>query len=262
MNQTAASYYVEENDIWGLPQKFKDLVLYPITIGQVELKTLLYKIFCHPKNYIPDAQIVRMSYLKFLVYAVQSTIKDGDEGVDGWLSTFFKGVCRTDNAVLRWEKRDGVPASAFDSVQFFLVVNGVSYTERDFKHIREIVLQQNGLSIEYVEDYKPDLEEMLHAIPNEMTGAQFKDEVTTFCALNRCLIDDIKDYTLVQFHEHFQRLLMLQTYELCKPVEWTSPTKIKNPVPHYFTPLKRQGRYDSILIEKDKYIQKNKAVFE
>ena len=59
-----------------------------------------------------------------------------------------------------------------------ILIDGIEISEYEFDEMREIILEQNGLSIEYVEEYHPDLEQKLALL--EGGNLSFEDEVLRF----------------------------------------------------------------------------------
>jgi len=51
----------------ALKEDIKDTFFYPIKIIDGVSHNLFYKVFQFPKNYIPDRDILRASYLKYLI---------------------------------------------------------------------------------------------------------------------------------------------------------------------------------------------------
>ena len=73
-------------------------------------------------------------------------------------------------------------------------------------------------------------------------------------------IFEIENYTLYQFHKHFERMILLHSYNVYGPLEISGQIKSKDGseiTKHFLTPIEKQGRYSSILIEKEKFLRDN-----
>jgi hypothetical protein len=259
MNNIAKQYYNEINDIWGYPQKYKDIELYPLTLKDSKYIDLFYQLFLYPKNYIPDKQIIKMSYLKFVLYVIQSNIDSKKKNIDlsKNLIDFLKFITKKESVGYTWNIVDGIK-DPFLATSLNIVIDDITFTEMDFDNIREIILEQNGMWIEYIEDYNPELEEKLKFINKASEGISFEDELFVYSSLMNSSINQLKDITLYQFKNQLERLVMIKDYELMKPLEVSGQIKSKDGseiTKHYFTHSIRNGRYSSILIDKNTFFK-------
>jgi hypothetical protein len=253
--------YNEYNNIWGLPQEYKNIKFYPIKLKDVEYIDLLYELFARPKNYIPDVAILKMSYLKYLLFVVKEISTDGEKIYQN-LVQFLQYSVKTDvkiNISLIAEE------ISIANIKIEIVIDNVIFSEYDFEKIREIILNQNGLDINYVEAFNPELEkklDILLSLNKDTRGLTLKDEVFIFCALVNKLATDIQDYTLYQFKAHFERITLLNEFNLYKPLEASGQIKLENggKIRHYMSNIENKGRYGNLLIAKDEYLSNNKEI--
>lgn len=257
MNPITQKIYIEENDIWGNPQIYKGIKFYPLKISDTKYINLLYKILSYPKNYIPDKQIIKMSYLKFILYPIQYSLnKDGTEIQDGIIE-FLKYVTKIEDINISYV----IDGSDFnlDSITLNIKIGEIIISEYDFDIIREIILEQNSIGIDYIEDYNPELEKKLEFIKKDFNDISFKDEIFIFCSLMRKTLMEISNYTIFQFKAQLEHLIVLKDYDIYKPLEASGQIKFqnKNSLKHYISSIKKQGRYDSILVKKDSYVDTN-----
>lgn len=254
MNNELKKIYSENNDIWGLPQEYKGIKFYPIKLVDSEYLHKFYHVFSYPKNYIPDKQVLKMGYLKFLLYVVQPSVESSGTNMEELILEFLKYVTHSKTCLLNWNSEDD--PKSLEDMKLTISIDDKVFDEHDFDNIREIVLEQNGLSVEYVEQYRPDLEEKLN-IQNNGEELTLKDKVFAFCVLMQKKIDDVKDYTIFQFNAQLERLGVLKEFELYKPLEATGQIKLQNgsEIKHYLAHIKKSGRYDSILVSKESYME-------
>jgi len=265
MNNIVQQLYNPDNDIWGLPQEFKGINFYPLKIKETKYKKLFYKLFCQPKSYIADRDILRMSYLKFLLYVLK--IEPGE------LLDFLYHITHTDRPInnptpeehsdsdpIHYAQKE-IPSGKdmFDKFVVFIFIKDIMFTEQDFDNLREIVLEQNGSSIEYIESYNPDLERKLEFMQRDMLDMTFKDEIFSFCALTKMTEIEAGEKTLFQFQARFEREVMFKEYSLFKPLEVSGQVTAKNKkdelFKHYLRHVDKSGRYDSIFLNKDKFLE-------
>jgi len=260
MNSIVQQTYNPDNDIWGLPQEYKGVKFYPIKIKETKYKKLFYKLFCQPKSYIADRDILRMSYLKFLLYAVHI---EPNELLDFLYHVTQIGKPDSkdygDNDPIHY-KHEETPEGRdlFEKFALFIFINDIIFTEQDFDNLREIILEQNGTSIEYIESYNPELEDKLAFMQKDMLDMDLKDEIFSFCALTGLSEIETGEKTLFQFQARFEREAMLKEYSLFKPLEVSQQITAKNKkdelFKHYLRHVEKSGRYDSIFVGKDKFL--------
>jgi len=259
MNKSAQKYYDENKNIWGLSQNYKGIELYPIRIADTKYQQLFYELMTHPKNYIADRQVIKMSYLKFLMYVIaeNADIKNIEEKI----TDFLKYITKNDDITFSGEGLEII--NSYSDFSIKCKIGDVIFTERDLDNIREIILEQNGLSIEYVESYQSKLEEQLIYFNKANSDMTIEDEITIFCVLAGLKINEISDYTVYQFQKHFARLLLLEDYRLYKPLLISGQIEIKSGdgIKNYSSHIKKSRRYDGILIPAEEFFDKNKEVF-
>lgn len=261
MNGTAVRFYEESRNIWGMPQIYKGISLYPIMLKDNRYIHLFYELFTHPKNYIPEKEIIKMSYLKFLVYVISSYMKMDVPAMENKLLDFLGYVLHTKQIGFEME----FEGETYDlkSLRFFLKVGEARLNEFDFDCLREIVLAQNGLSIEYVEEFKPELEKSLDFLMRKHAEITFEDEVTTFCALAGISLENAGAYTLYQYKKQYQRLLLLEEYRLYQPLLASGQVELKSgEIKHFGSHVKQPRRYDGLLISTDEFTAKHEEAFQ
>jgi len=266
MNSILNGIYIKDNDIWGFPQIYKTIEFFPLKLKDVEYGILFNKIFHYPKNSIPDKQVLKMSYLKYVLHLVQQTINpNGTEIYDGLLN-FLKYVTRNNDIKIEHTVSNDPNIDIFDKIKINIKIGGIDFTEYDFDIIRAIVLEQNGLGIDFIEQYNPELEEYLLAMNQSYSDLTLEDEIFIFCSLMKKTLKEVEDYTLYQFRRHFERILSLSNYELYSPLEVLGQISSKNGgrlIKDYLYHTEETiNRYGSILIDKDKYIKSNPHLFD
>lgn len=247
--------YKKDNDIWGLPQKHLGLTLYPIRITDKRTEELFYRYMCIPKRYIQDADILRMSYLKFLALVVSVGMGTTIEQVFDEICELLSLITKIPREDVSLEIKADESARSFKDVYIRVKFGEIIFDESDFDILREILLIQNGLSLRFIEDYDPVLEEkLLVKAGGEKTDDE--DRILVFASLLGKTINELKDYTLYQFKHHFQRMVAVEDFRMYKPLEISSGASAKgSKIKGYYSMEKQQGRYDSILLDKDKFVQ-------
>jgi hypothetical protein len=263
MNNEIKKIYNTSNDVWGCPQVYKTISFYPIKIKDSFTLDLFYRIFQYPKSYIPEKAVIKSSYLKYLLYFVQYSINPEGKEVEKYLIDFFKYITKQESVFIVQKLLDIPIDNILEKTAITLIINNIEFNEQEFDIIRSIVLEQNGLSTEYIEEYDPELEKSLLVLNNKFNDIVFEDEIFIFCSLLRKTINEIENYTMFQFKKHFERIMVLLNYEIYSPLEISGQIKGKDNkeiIKHYLTHFEKVGRYNDVLIDKDEFIR-NSSIF-
>ena len=255
MNNRLKKIYKPDNDIFGLPQIYKGISFYPIKVNQLELKERYQRLLWNPKNYIPDRTVLRMSYLKFLFYVIQQAYDDINLIED--LIKFLQEVTKVEKVEIRYNEIEEIE-DPFERINFRIFINNCDFNEQEFEDIREIILEQNGSSLDYIESYNPELEKKLNFVNSNMT-LDLKDEIYSFCAMTGLSEKDVGELTLYQYKNRFERETMFLMYKLFKPLEISGQIQAKNKkelIGHYFTHTENaKSRYASIMVDAKSFIE-------
>jgi hypothetical protein len=259
MNSQLEKIYFEENDIWGLPQEYKKLKIYPIKLCDVYYKKLFYKLLTTPKSYIADRDILKSSYLKFIIYVIYPSLNLDNQKAISDICDFLRYVTKAKEVALSYREtgREG-----FEAVEIRIHIDNLIFTEMDFDNFREIILEQSGLSIEYIEDYNPELEVSLNFVNRNSQDIDFMDEVFTLAAIMKISIKDLADYSLFQFQVLWEKVLTLKEYDIYKPLLASGSIELKTgELKSYIFHSHKSGRYDSIKIDADAFKKKTEEAF-
>ena len=246
--------YKKNNDIWGQPQEYKKIKFYPLTISEESQINEFNKLFSYPKSATNDNPVFyKMSYLKFLIYVLPYLLDENKDNMDFSedLKTFLAYVTKTNIEDIEFSSRN--PDDKIENliISLFIGEDSEIFTEADFGVIREIILQQNGSSAEYVEAYRPELEKDLQFAMRNMEKYNFSDQIFAFAALFGKTMEEIKDCTLFQMRNLLDSVGAVESYRM-QTIPLTEVTK-EYDVKHYIKNLKVRGRYDEILQTVDKF---------
>jgi hypothetical protein len=261
MNPVAMRYYKPENNIWGYDQEYKGIKLKPIRIKDVYHREMFYKLFTVPQKYIPDYQVLKMSYLKFLLYVVQGSISNGNnkEELSEKLIELLYHITGIDNISYSYTVDENAK-DILEGSKIYINIGDIQINEGDFDNIREIVLAQNGLTIEYVESYNPSLEKNLEFLNRNTANITFEDQVFVMASLLSVPVTSLENYTLYQFNSHLERMTSLEKYRIINPLEISGQIKSKTGeelARHYFYHSENINRYDRLLLDKDTFIKQS-----
>jgi len=250
--------YKKNADVWGLPQSYKGIKFHPLKISDEIQINEFNKLFSYPKSATNDNPVIyKMSFLKFLIYVLPYLLGENKENIDFRedLRIFLAYVTKTDveDIELSSRNRDDRIDDQIENLIISLYIGEDSeiFTEADFSIIRDIILQQNGSSTEYVEAYRPELEKDLQFAMRNIEKYNFSDQIFSFAALFNKTMEEIKDCTLFQMKNLLDSKGAVETYRM-QTIPLTEVGK-EYDVKHYMKNLKIRGRYDEILQTVDEF---------
>ena len=261
MKDELIKIYDEGKDIFGLPQTYKGIDLYPILLKDLKYQNLFYQIFARPKNYVQSVEILKASYLKYIIF-ILANLYETEEDAKDKIVELLSYITRLDKLLFSIVYQD-TGLNGWDGINILIKIKDIYFDEYDFENIREIVLQQNNLSVEYVEEYNPELEPILEYHNRESADLTLADQVFTLCAIQKIDLKSLENYTLYQFNNLMEKVLTLKEYDLYKPLLVSGQISFKNgsDVKHYFYHSSKTSRYSSITMNVDTFMENNKDVF-
>lgn len=242
----------------GKAQEYKGIYFKPLKLKDEDYYNIITTILSFYKNATSDINVIKMSYLKFLLVAVAPAYQNEINIVDK-LQEILSYISNTEVVIIY--KTDGTEEDIyFNNVQFFLNFGDIEINEYDFDKIREIVLEQNGVSMDYLNQYDQHLEESLSFIHRNNSMANFEEQLFSYCAYMRLPIDVVEEtHTFYQFNNLLTRIRMLINFELFKPLESSGQISFKDggTIEDWLSHVPKRGRYDDILVKKESFVDNN-----
>lgn len=241
--------------LWGIPFNFKGVDFYPIKLYDYAYYNLLQELFCVCKSASNDIDILHASYLKFRLFVSDN------------LLNCFKDLILLLNYVTHYQIQSGdIDIQCEDTIKSVKDIKSISikikdtvFNDSDFEKIREIMLFQNGISMKVIETYDITLEEKLKYYNRKIDMPDLDEEIMAFSVIERMPLNEVKEYTFYQFKKCMDRIMLLKEYESFKPLEVSGQISFKDgsTIKDWLCHIPEKGRYDSILIDKDKFVKEN-----
>jgi hypothetical protein len=258
MNKEALKHYKEENDVFGMPQNYRGIDLYPLKVSDFEYIRLFYELFAYPQKPISlqNPMVYKMSYLKFLLLVLQFSL-NLEETFETKLIKFLEHITKKEVIVNVLNREEDI--KDLNQLIFIVKIGDVVFTETDFNNLREIILEQNGNDIDYIETYNPDLEKDLDFIYRNVEKYTLKDQIFAFAAITKKSMNEIKEYTIFQMKNLMEASTTLLEFNM-QTIPLTEVDE-KYQTRTYIKPLKHRGRYDDVLEDVDTF-KNNSEYFE
>lgn len=246
--------YNESLDFQKLPQEYKEIKFYPLLISESKIFSKVMQTIGIPKTYIKtEPKIMKMSYMKFLILI----LKKKDDIID-----ILSFITKNDNVRLEVDIRKGADRNnlSYEDINLYLYINDVCFNEIDFDIIREIILKQNYYSTKYIEEYDPELEELLQIKQKALgEGNSFTDKKFVLCALLHKIPEEIDNLSYYQFYNLYYICTMTLKTQIFQG--WISSGFISfekgKTFTTYLDPIPTHGgRYDDIKMSKDSFFNK------
>ena len=240
------------------PQIYGNIKLYPLLLSDIDMYKVFTEIMCIPKNFIYIKEVLKMSYLKYLLFFIQvNTSANSNDGktilYKDQLELFLEYI--TKEKVVIKQIIDDITS---DNIRFHyeLYIGENRFYEYDFDNIREIVLEQNGVSLELIESFNPELEKSLDFFNSSKKSVSIIDKIFIYSAISNTNIKDMFDWTITEFKKKEEILRKYEEWKVYRPleasgqIELRSPNKIDNPFEYI---EESRNRYESILISADSF---------
>lgn len=247
--------YNESLDFQKLPQEYKGVKFYPLCISEKDIFEKMMGTIGIPKSYIKtEPMIMKMSYLKFLCFL----LKKRDD-----IKNILSYITKIDNIDFEITLRKGANINDlhYEDMNIIIHVNDINFNEYDFDIIRDIILRQNYYSTAFIEEYDPELEELL-TLKQKASGNggnSFEDKIFVLCVLMNKMPEEIANLSYYQFYKLYYAATMKMKTQIYQG--WISSGFISfekgKTFTTYLDPMpNRGGRYDEIKMSKESFLEK------
>jgi hypothetical protein len=251
-------------NIWGDCQEYKGIKLHPFTMIDYELFEELISTLLFKKNKIPDIEIIKMSYLKFILcvlpYLKDETseiiFKDISEKLIQLLSYVFK----TNDISFISDKNNKI------YIYIKILDKCFSINEKEFDDIKKIILNQNAIP---TTDnlLHPDVEKELEEAMDYMARRQQQDDgniedlITSYKSeMHFEDYNPIKNMTIYQFRKELKRLNLIKEYQIYKTAECSGMVTFKEKIPHWMSHIKNEVDYSGVMMKKSDFDAKMDSI--
>ena len=221
------SYYEELT--FDDPIDYKGLLLYPVSIRKINKFLQSSSVIRIQKEYIPDKEIIKMSYLKFLMTNIDKEKEEYGESLTFDLLALCFMICmRIEEISIRlFMDKDGKAK---------LILNDVEIDENEFDYLRKLILYQNLPNYDD-ELMNPDLKNDLEQADKIKNGGEetedFEHLIANLVIGTGMNIDDVKNLPIRKFYIIGQVMDRKLHYSIYKQASVGGFVEFKQPITHY-----------------------------
>ena len=211
------------------PIDYKGLLLYPVSIRKINKFLQSSSVIRIQKEYIPDKEIIKMSYLKFLMTNIDKEKEEYGESLTFDLLALCFMICmRIEEISIRlFIDEDGKAK---------LILNGVEIDENEFDYLRKLILYQNLPNYDD-ELINPDLKNDLEQADKIKNGGEetedFEHLIANLVIGTGMNIDDVKNLPIRKFYIIGQVMDRKLHYSIYKQASVGGFVEFKQPITHY-----------------------------
>lgn len=211
------------------PIDYKGLLLYPVSIRKINKFLQSSSVLRIQKEYIPDKEIIKMSYLKFLMTNIDKEKEEYKESLTFDLLALCFMICmRIEEISIRLFMDEDGKAK--------LILNDVEINENDFDYLRKLILYQNLPNYDD-ELMNPDLKNDLEQADKIKNGGEetedFEHLIANLVIGTGMNIDDVKNLPIRKFYIIGQVMDRKLHYSIYKQASVGGFVEFKQPITHY-----------------------------
>lgn len=211
------------------PIDYKGLLLYPVSIRKINKFLQSSSVIRIQKEYIPDKEIIKMSYLKFLMTNIDKEKEEYGESLTFDLLALCFMICiRIEEISIRLFMDEDGKAK--------LILNDVEIDENEFDYLRKLILYQNLPNYDD-ELMNPDLKNDLEQADKIKNGGEetedFEHLIANLVIGTGMNIDDVKNLPIRKFYIIGQVMDRKLHYSIYKQASVGGFVEFKQPITHY-----------------------------
>lgn len=234
-------FYIFDN-----PVPFKTLLFYPVRMTDYMEFATFSECLTIDKNSIPDAKVISMSYLDYLIFYSTSE--------NLWIAKLDRllRIC-----LKLGKKQSDITYMKDDKDRAYLVIKGEIIKSDDFDEIVDIICEQNLVEREdytidkTVRDALKEAEEFKNRSGNNKMGG-LEDQILCLVASTSLTVEDISNLTIRKFMKLLERVDLKLHYAIYLSATMSGMVTFKDTsfIKHWMSDLKKD-KLNPNLVSKD-----------
>ena len=240
--------------LWNDYQTYKGIKIYHFLMSDYNLFEDLISVLLFNKNSLGEVEIIKMSYLKFILYVLPSVVNEKG-------GKTYPNIVKKTEQLLNYIFKDQTYQLTIDEKgKLFLNVTTadgvVSLSERDFDKLKNLILEQNAIPTidsKLHPDLQKELEENMKFLAKMQGGKEgtIEEQVISYkCKMQFESYKPIKEMTIYQFRKEMARWDLITDYQIYKTAEMSGMVKFDKPIPHWRSHISDEPDYSGLLMSK------------
>ena len=231
--------------IYNKPVKYtENIILYPVTMNDiVTFQALSQSITVRKNSTFHEKQIIKMTYLDFLLYCLGNEELEKQYKIIGLSQYFFYAIqllqlCCKD-AEIRLNQQTGQ-----------IVINDEVITPQVFDDLRRIIIIQNDIDFDIDEFLNYDTEQRLLKAQKDLDKnrdkANIEDYIDSLVIAMHTTEDRIMEMTIRKFWRYVKRYNLHENYTIMRTGECSGMVSFKEPIKHWMVSLEEDDKYSNL----------------
>lgn len=236
--------------IYNKPVKYtENIILYPVTMNDiVTFQTLSQSITVRKNSTFHEKQIIKMTYLDFLLYCLGNEELEKQYKIIGLSQYFFYAIqllqlCCKD-AEIKLNQQTGQ-----------IVINGEVITPQVFDDLRRIIIIQNDIDFDIDEFLNYDTEQRLlkaqKDLDKDKDKANIEDYIDSLVIAMHTTEDRIMEMTIRKFWRYVKRYNLHENYTIMRTGECSGMVSFKEPIKHWMVSLEEDDKYKHLKADEN-----------
>lgn len=211
------------------PIDYNGLLLYPVSIKKINRFLQASSVLRIQKEYIPDKEVIKMSYLKYLITNIRKEKEETGQSITlDLLALCFMLVLRLEEISIRYYTDEHNKSG--------ILINEVEIIDKEFDYLRKIILYQNipNYDDELINpDLKKDMELADKIRNNGEESVDFEHQIANLVIGTGMNIDDVKKLSIRKFYIIGEMIDSKLHYSIYKQASISGMVEFKRPITHY-----------------------------
>lgn len=236
--------------IYNKPVKYtENIILYPVTMNDiVTFQALSQSITVRKNSTFHEKQIIKMTYLDFLLYCLGNEELEKQYKIIGLSQYFFYAIqllqlcCR--DAEIKLNQQTGQ-----------IIINGEVITPQIFDDLRRIIIIQNDIDFDIDEFLNYDTEQRLlkaqKDLDKDKDKANIEDYIDSLVIAMHTTEDRIMEMTIRKFWRYVKRYNLHENYTIMRTGECSGMVSFKEPIKHWMVSLEEDDKYKHLKADEN-----------
>ena len=236
--------------IYNKPVKYtENIILYPVTMNDIiTFQALSQSITVRKNSTFHEKQIIKMTYLDFLLYCLGNEELEKQYKIIGLSQYFFYAIqllqlCCKD-AEIKLNQQTGQ-----------IIINDEVITPQMFDDLRRIIIIQNDIDFDIDEFLNYDTEQRLlkaqKDLDKDKDKANIEDYIDSLVIAMHTTEDRIMEMTIRKFWRYIKRYNLHEYYTIMRTGECSGMVSFKEPIKHWMISLEEDDKYKHLKADEN-----------